>query len=85
MNERVDAILEAARLLTSEERREAARRLMSADEPALAAVDEAWISEAEARYQSYKRGEVEALDADEMLAELRTWSDKRKTRKRSLR
>ena len=29
-------------------------------------VDQSWIAESEARYKAYKRGEIEALDWEEM-------------------
>lgn len=39
--------------------------LFSLDRPDVK-IEESWIAEAEARYEAYKRGEIEAVDWDEI-------------------
>ena len=46
--------------------------LVSLDDDAVRAVEAAWIEEADARLDAYRRGEIEAKDGPTVLRELRT-------------
>lgn len=85
MNKRVEAIIEAANKLSPEEQFEVAERIMKAAQPKLSKAEAAWARVAEERYAAYKRGEVEAYDADEVLAQLRGKLQARRVRSRKLR
>ena len=74
MNQRVEALISAASLLTTEEKLTVVERILSAVQPTNVDVDAAWIEEAEDRMAAYDRGEVETFDADAVLAELRSRS-----------
>ena len=65
--------IEAAALELPEEGRARLARilLLSLDAPAEAETEQAWVEEAERRYQEIRRGEVEAQDSDEVFREAR--------------
>lgn len=66
-------------LSSSDRARLAESLIASLDEPSEldpAAVEQAWIEEAERRYQRYKAGEEPAHPADEVLARVRTILEK---------
>lgn len=70
MNQRVKELCEAARRLTSDERAALIDELL-AIAPALdSEIERAWAEEAEERMQSFLRGEVQAIPADEALGRL---------------
>jgi Putative addiction module component len=63
---------QARKKLSAEERERLAERLLAQmeDEP-LTAVDEAWVSEAERRFSSWKRKKTKALAAGKAIADIR--------------
>lgn len=72
----LDQIEAEARRLTTAERADLAQRLFASieamDEPDdSAAVERAWIAEAERRYERFIRGETHAVPATEALARVR--------------
>lgn len=68
----LDEVLEKARGLTVEEREILADKLLeSLDADSQTAVDQAWLIEAESRYQRYQRGESPAVPLDDVLAAAR--------------
>ena len=78
MNKRVDILASDAALLPKEDRLALVERIMETVYPTDPDVDAAWIQECEARTAAYERGEVETFDADEVLAELRDRSKRRR-------
>ena len=74
MNQRVEALISAASLLTTEEQLAVVERILSVVQPTNVDVDAEWIDEAEDRMAAYDRGEVETFDADAVLEELRSRS-----------
>lgn len=78
MNKRVDILASDAALLPKEDRLALVERIMETVYPTDPDVDAAWIQECEARMAAYERGEVETFDADEVLAELRDRSKRRR-------
>ena len=72
MTEAAKSVLEQALALPPEKRAWVAGRLLASLDPSEQhRVDELWIEEAKARLAAYKRGETQAIPADEALAELR--------------
>ena len=68
----VDSVFAAAMTLSEDERAELADRLLGSVSPEREAdIDRAWADEAERRMQAVRRGEMELLDGDEILAALR--------------
>jgi hypothetical protein len=65
--------LEAAVLELPEKGRARLARalLLSLGDPATESTDQAWIEEAEHRYEEIRRGDVEAQDSDEVFREAR--------------
>ena len=78
MNKRVDILASDAALLPKEDRLALVERIMETVYPTDPDVDAAWIQECEARMAAYERGEVETFDADEVLAEFRDRSKRRR-------
>ena len=78
MNKRVDILASDAALLPKEDRLALVERIMETVYPTDPDVDVAWIKECEARMAAYERGEVETFDADEVLAEFRDRSKRRR-------
>ncbi len=73
MNERVRAIVEEARKLTPEERRERVDLLETelVDESTPEEIEAAWLEEVERRVAEAERGEAVFFDAEEVFAEAR--------------
>ncbi|MGE0849427.1 MAG: addiction module protein [Hyphomicrobiaceae bacterium] len=73
MNERVRALVEEARKLTSEERRELVDLLETelADEGTPEEIEAAWLEEVERRIAAAERGDTAFVDADEVLSRMR--------------
>lgn len=73
MNDRVRAIVEETRKLTSEERRELVNLLEAelADEGTPEEIEAAWMEEVERRVTAAERGETTFVDADEVLRGMR--------------
>jgi len=75
MNERVRAIVEEARKLTSEERRELVDLLEAelVDEGSPAEIEAAWLEEVERRAASAERGETISISFDEAMTRARRY------------
>lgn len=71
MNARVEAIVEQARSLTTDERVAALDALQELIAPPDAAWQAAWAAEAADRLAAYERGEIEAEDFDVVMERLR--------------
>jgi putative addiction module component (TIGR02574 family) len=73
MNDRVHAIAEEARKLTSQERRELVDLLEAelTDEGTPEEIEAAWVEEVERRIAAAERGETTFVDADEVLTRMR--------------
>jgi hypothetical protein len=71
MNARVEAFIEQARGLTSDERVTALDALQEMVAPPNASWQEAWAKESEDRLDAYLRGEIEADDFDLVMEQLR--------------
>lgn len=86
MNKRVEAVVEAARKLKRREQLQVVERIMRGEAPQkLSEADQAWLEIGEERFGAYARGEEEAYDAAEVLAEMRAWAAERRTGKRAKR
>lgn len=72
MMDKSKVVLEEALKLTANERAEVAEQLLaSLDEVPDNDVDQAWQEEIQRRLQQVERGEVELIDSDTVMAELR--------------
>lgn len=68
MSASIDELAQATLKLDLEERAELATRLLlSLDEPEPAEIDRLWEEEASRRLEAYRRGEIEAIPADEVF------------------
>ncbi len=68
MNERIKALTEQASLLPPIERAELVEGILESLDATDPSLDQLWTEEAKDRLGAYRRGELEALDFDEMLA-----------------
>ncbi|MGO9174210.1 MAG: addiction module protein [Rhodomicrobium sp.] len=68
MNERARVITEQALALPRDEQEELFRALAESLGKPDAAIDEAWLDEAEDRLAAYGRGEIASVTLDEMIA-----------------
>jgi putative addiction module component (TIGR02574 family) len=72
MTDKSKVVLEEALKLTANERAEVAEQLIaSLDEVPDTDVEQAWQEEIQRRLQQVERGEVELIDSDTVIAELR--------------
>jgi len=71
MNARVEALIEQARGMTSEERVAALDALQELVAPPDQAWGEAWSGESEDRLDAYLRGEIEGEDFDVVMERMR--------------
>ena len=72
MTQKSQVVLEEALKLSPNERAEVAEQLIaSLDEAPDAGVEQAWQEEVQRRLQQVERGEVELIDSDTVMAELR--------------
>lgn len=71
MNAHVGELYEQAKHLSAEERIELADLLYADTATPDAEWEAAWVAEAERRLEAYRRGEMEAIDAEEVHARLR--------------
>lgn len=72
MARRLSEIEKEVMQLSARERAELAHDLIASLESEFdVGAEEAWLQEAERRYEQYRRGEVSARPADEVLAEIR--------------
>ena len=70
MNAKTKALSEQARQLTPEERIELIEDLQKSLDPTDPEIDRAWVEEARDRLDAYRRGEIEAVTIEEVLASL---------------
>ena len=78
MNQRIESLAKEASLLKPEERLILIERILESVEPTDPEIDNAWLAEAESRWAACERGEMETFDADEVIAELRSKSGRKK-------
>lgn len=73
MNDRVRAIIEEARKLTPQERRELVDLLEAelTDEGSPEEIEAAWLEEVERRIAAAERGDTTFVDAEEVLSRMR--------------
>ncbi|WP_157269402.1 addiction module protein [Azohydromonas aeria] len=72
MPDRVAELVQHGLALSPEDRQRLVDRLLeSLNEPAASQLDSAWAPEIERRLAEYDRGEVQAVDADEVFAKAR--------------
>jgi putative addiction module component (TIGR02574 family) len=71
MGKLTDDILEVARRLPAKERAALVDELLRSPDKPDAEVDALWAKEAEERLAAYDRGDIEAIDAEVVFAELR--------------
>jgi len=72
MTDKSQAIVEQALKLSPTERAEVAEKLIvSLDEVPDTDVEQAWQEEVQRRLQQVERGEIELIDSDTVMAELR--------------
>ncbi|MBK6400444.1 MAG: addiction module protein [Rhodocyclaceae bacterium] len=71
MNTQVKELFEQARKLSEDERIELADLLYAETAIPYAEWEAAWVAEAESRLEAYRRGEMQAVDAEEVHARLR--------------
>ena len=68
----VDQVIEAAKNLSLEEREIVADLILeSLDADTLTSIDQAWLKEAEGRFQRYRNGESTTVSMDSVLGEIR--------------
>ena len=73
MPDQVTELEERSKALSAEERSRLVDLLLeSLHEPAIAEVEAAWAVEIERRLAEYDRGEVQAIDAEEVFAKARS-------------
>jgi len=70
MNAKIKALSEQARQLTPEERIELIEDLQNSLDRTDPEIDRAWAEEARDRLDAYRRGEIEAVTFEEVLASL---------------
>ena len=71
MNSTSRAIIEQAKQLSALEKLEVVDALLASVDKPDAEVDKQWANEAEDRLAAYRRGEVKALDLNQVLAKYR--------------
>ena len=71
MNTTSQAIIEQAKQLSALEKIEVVDALLASVDKPDAEVDKQWANEAEDRLAAYRRGEVKALDLNQVLAKYR--------------
>jgi putative addiction module component (TIGR02574 family) len=72
MPDQVAELVKRGRELAPEDRERLVDQLLeSLNEPAAAELDKAWEAEIERRLGEYERGEVQAIDAEEVFAKAR--------------
>jgi putative addiction module component (TIGR02574 family) len=70
MNAKTKALSEEARRLSPEERIALVEDLLSSLDPADPEIEKLWAEEGRDRLDAYRRGEIEAVSLDEVLAGL---------------
>ncbi len=72
MNIQVKDLLDQAKTLTEDERIQLADLLYAESSLSAEEWEAAWLDECKRRVAEYERGEVEAIDADEVFARLKS-------------
>ena len=70
MTEQTQILLEQARRLSPAERAQLADELLATLDQPDAKITAQWAEEAERRLSAYERGEIQAIDAEEVFARL---------------
>jgi putative addiction module component (TIGR02574 family) len=70
MRETTTSLLRQALRLSASERAALAKELLASLEQANSELDTLWLAEAEDRLAAYRSGEIGAVDAEEVFAEL---------------
>jgi putative addiction module component (TIGR02574 family) len=70
MNAKIKALSEKARRLSPEERIALVEDLLNSLDPADPEIEKLWAEEARDRLQAYRRGEIDTVSLDEILAGL---------------
>jgi putative addiction module component (TIGR02574 family) len=70
MNAKIKALSEEARRLSPEERIALVEDLLKSLDPADPEIEKLWAEEARDRLQAYRRGEIDTVSLDEVLAGL---------------
>jgi putative addiction module component (TIGR02574 family) len=68
MNAKIKALSEQARKLTPEERIELVEDLLGSLDPIDPEIDRLWAEEARDRLHAFRRGEIEAISLEEVIA-----------------
>lgn len=71
MNALIETLVEQAKTLPQDEREVLIAALLATLDPPDPDWEAAWIKECEDRIDALERGEMETIDADEVMAELR--------------
>lgn len=71
MNPQSQAVIEQASQLTALEKLEVVDALLASVDKPDAEIDSLWATEAEDRLTAYRRGEIKALELNEVLAKYR--------------
>ncbi|MEZ0271995.1 MAG: addiction module protein [Methylophilaceae bacterium] len=71
MNPQSQAVIEQANQLTALEKLEVVDALLASVDKPDAEIDRLWANEAEERLAAYRRGEIKALELNEVLAKYR--------------
>lgn len=71
MNAKVKALSEQARKLTPEERIALIEDLQRSLQPTDPEIDRLWAEEAKDRLEAYRRGEIDAIPLEEVIASIR--------------
>lgn len=71
MNPQSQAVIEQASQLTALEKLEVVDALLASVDKADTDIDRLWATEAEDRLTAYRRGEIKALELNEVLAKYR--------------
>jgi putative addiction module component (TIGR02574 family) len=70
MNAKIKALSEEARKLTPEERIELIEDLQRSLQPTDPEIDRLWAEEAKDRLEAYRRGEIDAIALEEVIASI---------------
>lgn len=71
MSQHVKDLAEAARQLTPEERVELVENILTTLGGSDPEIERAWVREANDRYEAYLRGQMDARDAKDVIADIR--------------
>lgn len=77
MNARIDVLVEQAKALSQDEREALIAALQATLDPPDPDWTSAWVKECDDRIAALERGEAKLIDADEVMAEIRTKLRKR--------